>query len=1547
MGSESQSDQSPFDDKYRFNDSQTSVAKGIDELTTVTKGTPSSSVFRDQQNVSSSGSQTGNEESTDDVANVGISLKTAHVGFQPKEDAPALPRRKTIFRRDRWGTQRHKNGRPVRKTSRVVRRNTLKRAMNHIPQGKRLFSGSVAEEEENQHRDEKDRSNEKRNVYWNMPVPEDQLDDDGRLPEYPRNKIRTTKYTPITFIPKNLFYQFKNVANIFFLTMIVLGFFSIFGVPNPALNAVPLIVIVIITAFKDALEDSRRTISDMEINNTVTHVLKGLDNPNFSGESVSLWRRFKKMCTRVSIATYRKIRRRKVVDPLAYPEANMPRRSMDSFDRTSFEMELPNDSGLSLADPFNDANMVHSQAYDPIDNYTNKPKPFLVPRKPGEPSANLAFKRDYWKNVHVGDIIKIKNNDQIPVDIVILNTSDPDGGCYVETKNLDGETNLKIKQALKCSSNYLKRVNDLDRCKFWLESEGPKGNLYSYEGNVRYYVNGDPEGETSNEPVTINNLLLRGSSLRNTKWTIGLVAFTGPDTKIMLNAGVTPSKRSRISRELNYQVVINFVLLFFMCFVSGLVNGLYYRKSGTSRDSYEFGTIGGSPARNGVISFFVALILYQSLVPISLYISIEIIKTAQAFFIYSDVKMYNEKLDYPCIPKSWSISDDLGQIEYIFSDKTGTLTQNVMEFKKCTIDGKVYGRAYTEAYADIRRRQGVDVEAEAAFEKAGIAQDKQDMIKMLQQQNKKDLDETKVGTDLTFVSKSFAEDLHGNSGGNQKVSAENFALALALCHSVLTEQSDTPPYEMEFRAQSPDEAALVSTARDIGFAFVNRTKTGIVLDVQGVEREYEILNILEFNSTRKRMSVIIKVPAQTPGAEPTALLICKGADSVVFSRLSNSNSSQLLEKTAIQLEQFATEGLRTLCIAQREISWSDYEAWNVRHNAAASSLDDREEKMEEAASEIEQDLILLGGTAIEDRLQDGVPESIKLLGKAGIKLWVLTGDKVETAINIGFSCNLLQNDMQLLIIKATGDDIQKLLGDETWDRVGNSKRETVNALVGKYLFDNFGMRGTNEEMVREKGIHKPPSGNFGIVIDGDALKMALSDSVKIKFLLLCKQCKAVLCCRVSPAQKAAVVKLVKDSLQVMTLAIGDGSNDVAMIHAADVGVGIAGEEGTQAAMSSDYAIAQFRYLTRLVLVHGRWDYKRLAEMIPSFFYKNVVFTTTLFWYGIFDNFDGTYLFEYTYLMFYNLAYTSLPVIFMGIFDKDVEGHISLLVPELYRSGILRKDWNVRKFVWYMADGVYQSLVAFFLPFFLYRGGVFVTHQGLALDHRYLVGTLVATISIFACDTYVLLHQHSWDWLTLLIDLISMALVPAWTGIWSSVYTSKAFYKAAIELYSSASFWACFFVGYFGCLMPRVCYDITHTLRNPKDADIVREQVSLGYFEGYSKDYDPTDPNRVAVKAGEPGLDAEGGYAKKRKFSLFRRHGSSGSDSSKDVELQYMHSSRKNRTSVDATRLSMDYSVSGEGNGRGTSLDNVRTSLDLPGMTTANSLMERISTDSRR
>lgn len=1282
-----------------------------------------------------------------------------------------------------------------------------------------------------------------RQIYVNQHLPANMATHLGKpILQYPRNKIRTTKYTPVSFIPKNLLYQFRKVANTYFLMLVILGAFQVFGVASPGLAAVPLIVIVTITAIKDGFEDYKRASSDGELNNCPIHLLVGVHNVNVEVDDVGLWRRTKKACSKGLWATeklFKKAwikvfgsRQKKIEHARAEAkelENTLHRVSTIQSDYSFHSADLRPSVSTKRPRKSHHLQRVAHAPTKPLPNSLLNPS--LQQDLAQDPSRKpVQFKNRRWKDISVGDYIRVRANEEIPADIVLISCSDPEGNCFVETKNLDGETNLKTKTTLACGgTSNLKHANDLGSTKFWIECDPPNTHLYTFRGTI-HYENFDEDGKLVNadekEPVTNDNVLLRGCTLRNTKWAIGVVVYTGSETKIVLNSGITPQKTSKISSELNLSVIINFVVLFVLCFVSGLINGLFYNKKDTSRVYFEFAAYASTSAGNGVLAFFVALIIYQSLVPISLYISIEIIKTAQAFFIYSDVKMYYERLDFPCLPKSWSISDDLGQIEYIFSDKTGTLTQNLMEFKKCTIDGISYGLAYTEAKQGMDKRNGLDIIKETERWGLAIKKDRADMVENLLNYVQNDQFRESA---LTFVSNDYVEDtiVPHTLNASRKKANEEFMLALALCHTVVTEENAEDPTLNDLKAESPDEAALVAVARDVGIVFKQRMRKSLTLEIYGKEREYELLHIIPFTSARKRMSCILR------SADGDILLICKGADNVIYQRLAPNTPDELLKKTALHLEDFAKEGLRTLCIAQRSLELSQFESWYERFREANALIEDTKEAIiDELNDELEQGLTLLGGTAIEDKLQQGVPDSISILSDAGIKLWVLTGDRIETAINIGFSCNLLGNDMKLLVVRPEEDNMSNI--------------DYIDGLLTKYLSENFGIAANSADEVTDaihlaRQDHSIPKSNTALIIDGAALTLVFSqdESIRQKFLLLGKQCKSVICCRVSPSQKAQVVKVVKENLKVMTLAIGDGANDVAMIQAANVGVGIAGEEGRQAVMSSDYAIGQFRYLTRLLLVHGRWSYKRLAEMVPCFFYKNVVFTFTCFWYGIYNDFDGSYLYEYTFLMFYNLAFTSLPVIILAVFDQDVSDTVSLIVPQLYRTGVLGLEWSQFKFVWYMFDGLYQSVISFFFPYLMYYVS-FQNQEGLAVDHRFWVGVLVCAISVTACNIYVLLQQYRWDWLTLLINALSTLVVFFWVGVWSASSTVGEFYKANTYLLGTLGFWPCFLVSVVICVLPRFSHDFLLRNFHPSDVDIIREQVRAGEFKDYPTGYDPTN-----------------------------------------------------------------------------------------------------------
>lgn len=369
--------------------------------------------------------------------------------------------------------------------------------------------------------------------------------------------------------------------------------------------------------------------------------------------------------------------------------------------------------------------------------------------------------------------------------------------------------------------------------------------------------------------------------------------------------------------------------------------------------------------------------------PISLVITVELVKTIQAFFIWQDIDLYYEPLDLPCVPKTWNISDDLGQIEYIFSDKTGTLTQNIMEFQKCAIGGVSYGEGITEAMLGAAKREGRDTSAV----------DPAQNVDMLVQRKEQMLDTLRSGfknrylrpDKVTLISPPMADALVA-TGTEQARALAEFWRALAICHTVLTERPDEDdPNVLEYKAESPDEAALVSAARDAGFAFISRTSHEISIEALGRPERYVPLRTLAFNSARKRMSSIVRTP------DNRILLICKGADSVILQRLRDDHDQEIIDRTSKQLEDFANAGLRTLLISSRYLAEDEFQSWSKVYDKACAAIVDREEEIERACELIEHDLVILGATALEDKLQEGVPEAIAMLHQAGIKLWILTG----------------------------------------------------------------------------------------------------------------------------------------------------------------------------------------------------------------------------------------------------------------------------------------------------------------------------------------------------------------------------------------------------------------------------------------------------------------------------------------------------------------------------------------------------------------------------
>ncbi|XP_037635140.1 probable phospholipid-transporting ATPase VB [Sebastes umbrosus] len=1134
---------------------------------------------------------------------------------------------------------------------------------------------------------------------------------------FPGNAIKTTKYTLLFFIPMNLFEQFHRLANIYFVGLAILNFVPVVNAFQPEVALIPILVILSLTALKDAWEDFRRYQSDRKINNT------------------------------------------------------------------------------------------------PCLIYSRKGKQFMERR---------------WKDVRVGDFVKVISNEIVPADLLLLHTGDPNNVCHIETSNLDGESNLKQRRAMTgfCISDpefEPESFNSLVVC------EKPNNNL----NHFKCYVEKPDKDKVG---AGIESLLLRGCTVRNTH-AVGFVVYAGPETKAMLNNNGPRYKRSKLERKLNIDVIFCVMLLFAMCLVGALGHYLWLQAL-PGVPPYLVPDSSGhldSPSLSGFYMFFTMIILLQILIPISLYVSIELVKMGQIFFITNDIDLHDEETNSRIQCKALNITEDLGQIEYIFSDKTGTLTENKMVFRRCSVMGTEYPHKenairlafleepeseeeviFNHPIPHLQTGWSVDAEDPSIPEDMRHHRDNQRKSKVVIKGNaQSDVAfssplETQVIPDRKLLQQIRRAESSRSSGSRKIDPYLDFFLGLAICNtvvvsmataqrqrvnmfsrsgqttnpldtlsnllktgslrniftswqrkpkrnliisqdSVVEEDSFNPPIKLEepedpsglrrcslyapsqsatnsddlsYEAKSPDEAALVYAAKAYGFTLLARTPGSVTVRLpSGEDLVFEVLDTLTFDFNRKRMSVLVRHPITKE-----YVLYTKGADYAIMELLGTPYAEQLSGKlkniaagTQYHLDCYAKSGLRTLCFTKKVVSDKEYESWSVSRQRALAAIDNREELVMDTAVQLETDLSLLGATGIEDRLQESVPDTIMALREAGIQVWVLTGDKPETAVNIGYACRLLEEE----------------------DLVINMSCK--NKIVCTSILDS-----TLEEVRR---YHKDPRNvdtkqNISLVIDGRTLAMALSSDLQNRFVDLAKRCRSVLCCRVTPLQKSRVVKLIREKLKVMTLAVGDGANDVNMIQAADIGIGLSGQEGMQAVMASDFAISRFKHLKKLLLVHGHWCYTRLANMIIYFFYKNVAYVNLLFWYQFFCGFSGTAMIDIWLMIFFNLFFTSVPPIMFGIMDKDVSAEMLLGVPELYRTGQGEGEYTFTTFWVSILDAFYQSLVCFFFPYLAY--------QGSDID-VFTFGTPLNTISLFTILLHLSIEIKAWTVVHWVIMLGSVAL----------------------------------------------------------------------------------------------------------------------------------------------------------------------------------------------
>ncbi|XP_068972085.1 phospholipid-transporting ATPase VD isoform X1 [Bombus flavifrons] len=1108
------------------------------------------------------------------------------------------------------------------------------------------------------------------------------------------NRVCTTKYTMLSFLPRNFLEQFRRVANIYFVFIVLLNWVPAINAFGKEVSVIPIMFVLGVTALKDYFEDHRRFISDRRVNNSTCRVYVRED-----------------------------------------------------------------------------------------DRY-----------------AKVA-----WKDVKVGDLVHLSNNELVPADVLLLRSSDPQGVAYLDTCNLDGETNLKERQVVR---GFVDLQDTFQPAKFRsvIEVDQPSTRIYRFHGAVVH-----PNG--GRVPVSTENLLLRQCLLKNTDFVEGIVIYAGHETKAMLNNGGPRYKRSRLEKRMNSDVVWCVAILVVLC-VIGAIGSRVWLSNFPDQTFVPFIPIVQDPNYESMLTFWTFVIILQVMIPLSLYVTIEMAKVGQVYHIGHDIALYDAETGRSAECRALNITEELGQVQYIFSDKTGTLTENKMLFRRCVVGGQDYSHGgngenlipssrlkedlligtfrhhlqeflivlaicntvvvNSQPHYDTMNSSGVIEEPQKNGEEPGRYTRMIDrsltpspiipLSALSHPTNSLDENVSSISSIVEIESV-----LHNSTKLSNKLSRPKFlnvtsipSLGMGLLSRKLSPNGQhkrrTPlspvidesgksrdellPAAAIYEAESPDELALVNAARAYNVKLLKRTARSAIVSLPDKSiLTFEILHVLPFDSNRKCMSILVRHPITNE-----LVLYSKGADTAILSSLTPQDENSINTiKSRQYLQSYARQGLRTLVVAKKSLTAQEYDNWRQMHSEAELAMENREIRIKDSYANLECHLTLLGATGIEDKLQAGVPETMGTLMAAGIVVWVLTGDKPETAVNIAYSARLFSPAMQLLWLQARSKSVAETLIHGYLESA--RKESTVHGMDNIREITMFNRDAAENDAHR---IDNPWPKQRALIVDGKTLTVILDPRSGLTrlFLELTKTCSSVLACRATPLQKAYIVRIVKEQLGMRTLAIGDGANDVSMIQTADVGVGISGQEGTQAVMAADFAISRFSMLSRLLLLHGHWCYDRLSRMILYFFYENATIVFVLFWYQLYCGFTGTVMMDQIYLMLYNLMFTSMPPLVLGIYDRVASPGVLLSNPHLYKRGRLGLVYQTYTFWITIADALYQSIVIFFV------------NEGVYYDSTVDIwefGTTVMTCSVVIMLTNIAIEIRSWTIIHLLAVMGSLGV----------------------------------------------------------------------------------------------------------------------------------------------------------------------------------------------
>uniref|UniRef100_A0A672HEH2 ATPase phospholipid transporting 11A n=1 Tax=Salarias fasciatus TaxID=181472 RepID=A0A672HEH2_SALFA len=864
--------------------------------------------------------------------------------------------------------------------------------------------------------------------------------------------------------------------------------------------------------------------------------------------------------------------------------------------------------------------------------------------------------RKQSRKLRVGDVVFVKEDESFPCDLILLSTSRDDGTCYVTTASLDGESSHKTYYAVQDTKAY------------------------------------STEKEVDSIHATIESVAI----------------YTGMETKMALNYQSKSQKRSAVEKSMNAYLVVYLCILIGKAVINTVLK--YAWQADPNRDEPWYNERTETERQRHLIraftDFLAFMVLFNYIIPVSMYVTVEMQKFLGSYFIMWDDEMFDEELGERAVVNTSDLNEELGQVEYVFTDKTGTLTENNMEFIECCVDGHVY------------------------------------------------VPHAICNGQVTGRSMSPSRQSNKTPARPSQEREELFFRALCLCHTVQVKEEETVDGIKHGLHQGKSSSFYISSSPDE------------VALVEGMKR-FELLEVLTFDSVRRRMSVIVRA------STGEVYLFVKGADSSIFPRVVSGKVDQIRAR----VEQNAVEGLRTLCVAYRRLNPDQYQEVCHLLSAAKLALQDRDKRLAEAYDLIEKDLILLGATAVEDRLQEKAADTIESLHKAGMKVWVLTGDKMETAAATCYASKLFRRNTQILELTTKRTEEQSL----------------HDVLPGQ---------------------EDSNSGNY-----------------KEIFLEICRNCSAVLCCRMAPLQKAHIVKLIKASKEhPITLAIGDGANDVSMILEAHVGIGIMGKEGRQAVRNSDYAIPKFKHLKKMLLVHGHYYYIRISELVQYFFYKNVCFIFPQFLYQFFCGFSQQPLYDTAYLTLYNISFTSLPILLYSLIEQHINMDILKKDPSLYRDIAKNSMLQWSTFIYWTVLGVYDAVVMFFGAYFLFDNTTFTSNG--QMFGNWTFGTLVFTVLVFTVTFKLALDTHYWTWINHFVIWGSLIFFVVFSLLWGGIIwpflNYQRMYYVFMQMLSSGPAWLSIILLVTASLLPDVVKKVIWRALWPSTTERIQVGSVLGH-----------------------------------------------------------------------------------------------------------------------